>query len=1469
MKIKPPAIDSREARDVLKVLNERVPFYTPEWAGTDEADPGNALLKIFSYISDEVCKRLNQVPRQKFAAFLDMLGIQQQPARPARVPVTFTLSEGVEAEILIPQRTQAAAGATDEREELPFETEKNLLAIPSLLQKVVSVDPAADAIYLPPPGFLDVGDKKKGGGTLSYTIVSSPSVGTKHIQLDHVTGLEEGDFLVIGSGGKVEYVIISAITGTIVTLTDRLLNAFPAGTAVLKLDHFALFQGKNRQEHSIYLGHKDLFNVESRANFSLHVTHRAGAAAGVTPLEFSVEYWGEKEGEDGEDWRVFNITDRTGGFARDGVIDLVKVDKGEIKERALHEQDSRWIRCRLTEPLGVEESRKLPVLDNIVFTVNSSGENLQPDQAFSNEIPLDPAQSFYPFGPEPRVFDSFALAGKEIFSKKEASVTLNIDVESRGIGPPAATLYKKGDKSKIKVFARGTYGRLMELEIDPEGTEEPAWTDHGFPPYTKIAAGSTPTLVFSELSTPTGGTSNYILSVFARAENGHLVERYYNGEQWQWYDHGTPGDDIFLKFNPHSPHDPITNIDPSPSVLGSIIVFVVGSDGILYEFRRSVTSFQGKWINHGTPRKTLIDSSPYVCLYHTKLKMKVFVTGKNGSVYAFDESFHRRRGAWDEICAWDETEYGKPGDGIYASSRPFGYVSLDGSNVNIFVRGSDKQLWSYANNRTSQWEALGFPGDKKEIGVLSAPHGFIMSDPSDTTKKLCFIFVRCSDGCLWEWTNYGSEKWICHKKPWRSEPVFSPYVLYVPPSKEHYLHVYLSSNQQFIMEKKVSILEVAPEKPWKQYKDPYENVINPALSWEYWNSKGWMALKGITDETNNLLKSGNISFELPKDIDETEVAGQKNYWIRARIVGGDYGKEDYSLSLERSDIIDTITSTSTKNSIRPPVINSLTISYELTTEQFPEKCLTYNNLAFVDQTDAAKLDDKFFSPFAQPEEKTKTIYLGFEKFFKGGPIKLFFNSKELPFTEDEKPKLDWTYSKKKEWGEMSFLDATEALIMTGILEFIGNEDFFPHSRFGHYHYWLKAALVEGEYEESPLLYGIYPNTTWAFQAETIKDEILGSSSGEPEQTFSFFNFPIREGEEIRVREVLTEEEKNTLTTQTGKNAVFDVKDDEGVVTETWVLWTEVHYFFDSGSGDRHYILDRAAGEIRFGDGKNGMIPPVGDDNIKVFSYQAVSGGSLGNVDAGEVKDLRSAVAGVDKVSNPTAADGGADTASLDDMLEIGPASISHRNRAVTVDDFQWLAKKASGKVAKVKCFPNTNNRKQKEAGWVTVIIIPRSTDDKPVPSLELRRNVQKYLQTHCANILTEGTCMHVFVDGPFKDNKLLYVEVGVSMDVYIDSMDVAAKVEREIKSTLKAFFHPLTGGPEEKGWDFGRGVSASDVYALLERIDGVDHVENLIFIVGGEPVHDDFMHIEEDFLVANGEHDINLQVKKRRVNLWD
>jgi len=318
----------------------------------------------------------------------------------------------------------------------------------------------------------------------------------------------------------------------------------------------------------------------------------------------------------------------------------------------------------------------------------------------------------------------------------------------------------------------------------------------------------------------------------------------------------------------------------------------------------------------------------------------------------------------------------------------------------------------------------------------------------------------------------------------------------------------------------------------------------------------------------------------------------------------------------------------------------------------------------------------------------------------------------------------------------------------------------------------------------------------------------------------------------------------------GDDVVRAITDQRGEVLQTWIRWTEVIEFFDSKSDSRHYRLDRHTGEIEFGDGVRGRIPLPGGDSIQAFAYQT-GGGVAGNVQAGEITAAVTAVSGVDSVINPVGAGGGSEAATNEEMLEIGPAQISHRDRAVTPEDFERLAREASREVRKALCLPNRNASGRQELGWTSVFIVPASKAATPTPTLALRRSVQDFLAERA-----DVTLVHqdrIFV-GPPK-----YVPVSVEVTVVAKSFDVVASAEQSVRQKLDAFLHPLTGGPANEGWDFGRDLAASDLYALLEDIDDVDHIATLRMVFG-DSSSEDKVDVDDDALVASGTHKISMDV---------
>jgi hypothetical protein len=118
-------------------------------------------------------------------------------------------------------------------------------------------------------------------------------------------------------------------------------------------------------------------------------------------------------------------------------------------------------------------------------------------------------------------------------------------------------------------------------------------------------------------------------------------------------------------------------------------------------------------------------------------------------------------------------------------------------------------------------------------------------------------------------------------------------------------------------------------------------------------------------------------------------------------------------------------------------------------------------------------------------------------------------------------------------------------------------------------------------------------------------------------------------------------------------------------------------------------------------------------------------------------------------------------------------------------------------------------------GEVSVIIVPRSTESKPLPSVELIRVVQMRLDAR------RVPTARLTVVGP------LYIRVEVVAVVAVTSLEGASEVLARVQETVAAFLHPLTGGLDGTGWDFGRRPHRSDLYALIEAVTGVDHVRSL------------------------------------------
>jgi hypothetical protein len=123
-----PVIDDRRYQDLLDEALARIPVHTPEWTNySSESDPGVTLLELFSFLTENLLYRANQIPERNRRKFLTLLGVPLAAGGSAsglvvfandRGPLkTFTLNDGLEVRAgEVPFRTTATIDV------LPIET---------------------------------------------------------------------------------------------------------------------------------------------------------------------------------------------------------------------------------------------------------------------------------------------------------------------------------------------------------------------------------------------------------------------------------------------------------------------------------------------------------------------------------------------------------------------------------------------------------------------------------------------------------------------------------------------------------------------------------------------------------------------------------------------------------------------------------------------------------------------------------------------------------------------------------------------------------------------------------------------------------------------------------------------------------------------------------------------------------------------------------------------------------------------------------------------------------------------------------------------------------------------------------------------------------------------------------------------------------------------------------------------------
>jgi hypothetical protein len=193
------------------------------------------------------------------------------------------------------------------------------------------------------------------------------------------------------------------------------------------------------------------------------------------------------------------------------------------------------------------------------------------------------------------------------------------------------------------------------------------------------------------------------------------------------------------------------------------------------------------------------------------------------------------------------------------------------------------------------------------------------------------------------------------------------------------------------------------------------------------------------------------------------------------------------------------------------------------------------------------------------------------------------------------------------------------------------------------------------------------------QAAVVDGAVVGVSTGSPGQRFALPSPPLL-GE-------------GRITAETAAPGAAGAPTPPG---RPPLQWEYLGSLAGSGPDDRVFWIDPATGEAVFGvqaaspDGvrRYGAVPPKGAE-IRITRY-LTGGGAAGNVAARSITVLRTPLPPISRVSNPSAATGGADAESVDEYADRVPLGRAGARRAVTAADLEDAVRSTPTGVLRVR-----------------------------------------------------------------------------------------------------------------------------------------------------------------------------------------
>jgi hypothetical protein len=540
-------------------------------------------------------------------------------------------------------------------------------------------------------------------------------------------------------------------------------------------------------------------------------------------------------------------------------------------------------------------------------------------------------------------------------------------------------------------------------------------------------------------------------------------------------------------------------------------------------------------------------------------------------------------------------------------------------------------------------------------------------------------------------------------------------------------------------------------------------------------------------------------------------------------------------------------------------------------------------------------------------------------------------------------RLAWEFLGASGWRRLDastseVTDDTRSLTLDGTVRFRLPAPMAPGSigaLTGPFH-WIRVRIVTGRYDEAPSLRAVRLNPVFVRQAFPATDRFviakgttpaipigagvrlrpalefgdsgditaLGASASARAPELLVIDYeaatPTERGSILLpVRRLLDgsglPEQHALLADAPVANGTIDVR---SIEKGDWRTWDGRFDLDASGPSDAHYSLDAAAGEVSFGDGVRGRVPPAGATVVGGWHTTLAGGGNFrgpvtwklvtgGTESVAQIGGLvnrallgtdPAVLAGQFETLSAARAKGGrheetigqaasraagflwahewllelCDDAAAESLDQLDPDAVRSRAapvRAVTAVDYERITLDVPGtRIHRARAWPGFDARYPclEAPGTITVVIVPGLPSGRPVPTPGLLAAVRRYLERR------RTLCTRVVVTGP------VYRVVTVEAVVRCRRGADARRVRQDVVASLMRFLDPLVGGPAGRGWPFGRDVYRTEVLHVVDDVAGVDHVVSCVLSTDAGIVDCGNICLGPTELAASGQHEIRV-----------